>query len=84
MRGRLTYNPETKLAQVECGQNGCNAWSSWHPAEEAEAEAHFRALDWRQDDRCMWLCGKHPAAPNPPTAAATQPVPLAEQERGAS
>jgi hypothetical protein len=85
MRGHLTYNPETRVAQVECGQNGCNAASTCAGIDAIEEVAyHFQMLDWRQDDRCMWLCGKHPAAPNPPNSAATQPEPLAARDGGAS
>jgi len=60
MRGHLTYNPETKLAQVECGQNGCKAVSTSYGATDAEdAARNFRLCDWRQDARGMWVCGKH-------------------------
>jgi hypothetical protein len=84
MRGRLTYNQETRVAQVQCGQNGCNAASTGRFTDEHEAAKTFRWQDWRKTNSGMWVCGKHPAAPNPPNASATQQRPLAGQDGGAS
>jgi hypothetical protein len=61
MRGHLTYDPETRVAQVQCGKNGCNATSTGVYADERKAAWDFRLMDWRQDARGMWVCGKHPA-----------------------